>query len=65
MNDKDTSGKTPLMIAGEEGDPETVKLLLSYGAEVNEKDNEGNNALMLVAGTTDDESLLACLLKSG
>ena len=43
---KDNGGHTPLMRAALEGQTETVKRLLSSGAQVNEQDEEGRTALM-------------------
>ena len=47
INVKETkSGKTPLMLAGQAGDTEVAKLLLTGGSDVNARDNEGRTALM-------------------
>ena len=45
-----SGGRTALMRAAWEGDTETVEHLLSNGAEVNAKDNNGWTALMVAAG---------------
>ena len=48
VNARGNNGKTALMRTAEEGDVETVKILLKIGADVNARDNDGNTALMWV-----------------
>ena len=45
VNNKDVDKKTPLMFASQIGHIKAVILLLSINASVNDKDNNGNNAL--------------------
>jgi ankyrin len=40
-------GFTPLLFAAQQGHPEAAKLLLAHGADINEKDAEGNSALLV------------------
>ena len=55
-----TSGKTALMFAVREHDPEMIKLLLVHGANVNLADEKGQTALMhaCLAGMQDNAILL-------
>lgn len=55
-----TSGKTALMFAVREHDPEMIKLLLAHGANVNLADEKGQTALMhaCLAGMQDNAILL-------
>lgn len=55
-NAKDNNGKTPLMIATEEGKYKIVKLLISHGARVDERDDEGNTALMKAIGSRETKN---------
>lgn len=51
INAQDNQGRTALMVAALEMDEcevETVKLLVSWGADPDIRDNEGNNALMQI-----------------
>ena len=49
INAKDNDGWTPLMIAADKGDVETVRLLIELGADVNLLNSDGETALMLTA----------------
>jgi len=44
----ESDGKTPLMLAAENGHSEIVKLYIKKGADLNQKDKNGKTALMLV-----------------
>lgn len=52
---------TELMLAALEGRTETVKILLSKGADVNAKDDEGRTALMFAAINLHSETVKALL----
>ena len=52
-NSKNKKGMTPLMVAFYFGNYEIAKLVLEYGAEVNAKDKNGNNAMDYAKGTYD------------
>jgi len=41
VNKKDDSGRTPLMLAAEQGDLTVVKVLLKEGADIDARDNDG------------------------
>ena len=51
VNTKDVNGWTPLMFLADGGKklkfgfPETIKLLLLHGADINAKNNEGKTAI--------------------
>ena len=49
VNDKDTEGNTPLIMAAYNGHSEVVDMLIKRGANVNDKDNEDKTALMWAA----------------
>ena len=49
VNDKDKSGKTPIIYAAENGHGEVVLALIEKGANINDKDNDGNTTLIRVA----------------
>lgn len=46
VNSKGMNGRTPLIIATQENDRSTVKLLIEKGADLERKDDEGNTALL-------------------
>ena len=50
---------TPLMIACLNRDVETIKLLLSLGANIDEVNDEGNNALMITIKNSYNDSYLS------
>lgn len=54
-NPVDTQGRTPLMVAINNGSAEMVKLLLDYRAHVNAADKVGNTPLHYAAQTGDGE----------
>lgn len=54
---KDSSGRTPLMIAAYKSNNEIAKMLISGGADVNAKDNMQNSPFLL-AGATGNIALL-------
>jgi len=60
---RDSSGKTPLMLAAMNNHPSAVEFLLEKGATINAKDNENRNALMLCA-TKGNRELVDVLTKN-
>ena len=64
VNAKDSDGWTPLMIATDRGDIETVKLLIELGADVNLLNSDGESALMLSA-YCDNEKIGRFLIEKG
>ena len=49
------NGKTPLHLATDEGHPATVQLLLSYGADVDAVDEDGNTSLHMLCSRNPEE----------
>lgn len=49
INACDKDGWTPLMLASDKNDDKTVQLLLTYGAEIDLKNDDGETALMIAA----------------
>ena len=64
VNARDGSGKTPLMMIGEDTSSELVWDLINAGAKVNLRDNDGDTALMSVAQEENVE-VLKVLLDAG
>jgi ankyrin repeat protein len=67
---KTKEGTTPLMWASSRGQADAVRLLIASGADVNAKNSDGTNSLMIAAGAirTTDGDPLACvrvLLEAG
>lgn len=61
-------GKTPLLLAVKEGDLESVKLLLEYGADIQAADDCGYNAVLVAASTLEDDTgveMLEYLIEQG
>ncbi|MBX7224329.1 MAG: ankyrin repeat domain-containing protein [Blastocatellia bacterium] len=56
VNAKDENGKTPLMLAAEKNDVETVRLLLQNGADKGAADKDDNTALDLAFTAKSKES---------
>ena len=54
---RDEDGKTALIRAAEEGDTETVEMLLDREADIEAKTNDGETALMLAAGQGHTETV--------
>ena len=50
MDHKDNGGNTALLIATNNEELETDKLLVEYGANVNHENNEGKTALIRAIG---------------
>lgn len=65
VNQPDKAGRTPLMLAAEQGKTAMAELLLRSGASVNAHDNEGRTALMRAAGAENRLALLKLLLSRG
>lgn len=64
VNTYDATGRTPLMLATEQGKTATVQLLLKRGAQVNPQRDDGRTALML-AVEGDAPELVKLLLDHG
>ncbi|KAJ5602896.1 hypothetical protein N7537_005852 [Penicillium hordei] len=47
------------------GNLEVVKVLLSYGARINEEDNEERNTLMIAAKHKFNNTVISYLIKTG
>jgi len=61
---KTTGGFTPLLFAAQQGDPESARILLAAGADVNEATVEDGSALV-VATASGHEQLALYLLEQG
>jgi ankyrin repeat protein len=57
IDDASAFGKTPLMKASNQGDTETVNLLISLGADMDKADNDGSTALDIAVATFSNKSL--------
>ena len=64
INEKDEDGWTPLMFATDNGDYETVKLLIEYGADVNIQNCDGETAL-IISVICNSKRISSLLVKSG
>lgn len=64
VNERDSKGNTPLILAAETGNIEMVRLLLAHKAEINGKNNAGWGALMR-AGQLNHLGLVSLLLEAG
>lgn len=60
----DKYGRTPLMMAAQNGHTELAKLLLSYGANINRQDNDGLTPLALAVGN-EHAATVEALLAAG
>lgn len=65
VNQADKAGRTPLMLAAEQGRAAMAEMLLRSGASVNAQDSEGRTALMRAAGADNRLALLKVLLSHG
>lgn len=61
-NEKAVDGRTPLIVAVQNGSLEIVRLLLDHKADVNAKNEDGETALMSASGSYDDNSAIVRLL---
>jgi ankyrin repeat protein len=59
----DKYGDTPLIDAAEKGLVDVVKLLLDKGANIEAKNNDGDTALLYVAGSRETDVVAQCLLQ--
>ena len=64
VNGQDSLGRTPLSLAAERGDSESVSLLLSSGAEPSTAAHSGSTALCYAARTS-DPTCVSLLLNAG
>lgn len=64
-DDPDPLGFTPLMYAALNERTETVKLLLSSGADVNYRSNDGFTVLHIAAAKNTGQEIIRLLLKAG
>jgi len=58
-------GYTPLMTAAVFGDVEMVKVLLSHGASVNARNDDGHTVLTLVEDTPNKPAMVRFLKEHG
>jgi ankyrin repeat protein len=67
INAQDERGMTALMWAAHMGDPEMTRLLISKGAKLNIRNNDGFTALSGTEGATDELHLkvIRILMKAG
>jgi len=67
INVKDQTGQTPLMNCSENADLQTLKLLIDYGANVNEKSDEKDkpSVLFLASSGCKNPNVIRTLIKSG
>lgn len=63
VNAKDMYGNTPLLLAVEKKDRETVKYLIDKGANVNVKNNNGDTPFMAAARNGDIETIKLLMSK--
>ena len=64
INETDSEGKTPLMIASAIAHTEMVKLLLAHGANINDKNHSGWTPL-IYAVITDNLEIVELLVENG
>ena len=65
LDSKDTYGRTPLLLAAEEGHEAVVKLLLEKGAELETKDKNYGQTPLLLAAEKGHEAVVKLLLEKG
>jgi hypothetical protein len=63
LNTVDQHGVTLLMHAVKRGDPDTVKILINFGANVNSKDASGQTALFYIEPLKENESEKSCKIR--
>jgi ankyrin repeat protein len=64
LNDVDSHGRTPLMVAGYKRDVKAAELLIASGASVNALDSERYD-LITIAAVADDLAMLQLAIRSG
>ena len=66
VNEKDSLGRTPLMIASKSNqNPEVIKILIKAGANVNERNSEGRTPLMSASASNQNPEITETLIKAG
>ena len=66
VNEKDSLGRTPLMIASKSNqNPEVIKILIKAGANVNERNSEGLTPLMSASASNQNPEITETLIKAG
>ena len=66
VNAKNDTGTTPLMIAaGNNPNPEVLKVLIEAGADVNAQNKDGSTPLILAALRNTNPEVLTALLEAG
>jgi ankyrin repeat protein len=64
VNAKTNDGRTPLMMAANQGDKYLTEVLIANGANINAKNNEGKTPLLL-AKERGQKEIVELLLKHG
>lgn len=64
VNESNSAGRTPLLVAAANGNPEMVELLIANGAILDHPDNDGATAL-LIAATAGEATVAEALLQAG
>ena len=65
INVKNSSGRTPLHYAADNGHTTIVEYLLTKGAEINVKNNNDNTPLQLAAAANGRKDMVALLQRKG
>ena len=65
VNLKDAVGRTPVRIAAEKGDIQTVMFLIENGADVNTTDTNGNTPLIFIVNKTGNLEITKHLIEKG
>jgi ankyrin repeat protein len=63
VNARDEGGRTPLMVAAFNANPEVIKTLITAGADVNARNDFGSTPLMEAAGYRFDPPILDIMLR--
>ena len=65
INAKDSIGRTPLMLAAINGDPDRVKALIAKGADVNAQDNNQHRTALMFAANKGSADCVKALIAAG